>query len=181
MDKLEKKYIHDELTVDELEELKQKVNSSDDETVGKNIQELWDSRSFDYSHVPEENIDEIRENLNKVVKLQAHHHKLNILFRVAAIAAAVIVPLLLISTVYFYSESKVVANNDVIMTTAKGEHASITLPDGSTLTLNEKSRLSYSPENFNKGNRNVSLDGEAYFKVAKDAKHPFDIITNKAL
>lgn len=51
--------------------------------------------------------------------------------------------------------------------TRAGEHASIVLPDGSTVFLNGASTLSY-PAFFDKHERKVSLKGEAYFEVKKD-------------
>ena len=52
-----------------------------------------------------------------------------------------------------------------------------TLPDGSTITLNKKSSLSY-PEKFKGDNRKVTLKGEAFFNVAPDKKKPFIISVN---
>ncbi|MEJ0082006.1 MAG: FecR domain-containing protein [Puia sp.] len=44
--------------------------------------------------------------------------------------------------------------------------------------LNASSSLKY-PEIFNDSVRRVELDGEAYFEVAKDAKHPFIVMAGK--
>lgn len=46
------------------------------------------------------------------------------------------------------------------------------LSDGTLVHLNYNSRLIY-PEKFGRGDRNVILDGEAYFMVAKDRSRPF--------
>ncbi len=56
--------------------------------------------------------------------------------------------------------------------TENGQKSSITLPDGSTIHLNSGSRIIYS-SNFNKKDRNIELDGEAYFEVAKNTRLPF--------
>ena len=52
----------------------------------------------------------------------------------------------------------------------------IQLPDGSKVTLNRHSQLSY-PETFNK-ERIVKLNGEAYFEVAKNKDLPFVVKAN---
>lgn len=52
------------------------------------------------------------------------------------------------------------------------EVRTIQLPDGSEVTLNHFSSLTY-PERFRQANREVTLNGEAYFEVAKDPRHPF--------
>jgi ferric-dicitrate binding protein FerR (iron transport regulator) len=49
----------------------------------------------------------------------------------------------------------------------------ITLSDGTRVTLNRNSTLSYNE------NREAMLSGEAYFKVAKDSEHPFVIHSDK--
>jgi ferric-dicitrate binding protein FerR (iron transport regulator) len=48
----------------------------------------------------------------------------------------------------------------------RGEKSLLLLPDGSKVWVNSESSLSY-PANFMDGNRNVKLNGEAYFEVAK--------------
>lgn len=48
----------------------------------------------------------------------------------------------------------------------------ITLPDRTKVTLNRYSSLTY-PDRFKGENREVQLQGEAYFEVEKDARHPF--------
>lgn len=55
----------------------------------------------------------------------------------------------------------------------------ISLPDGSKISLNRNSQLTYR-ENFGKKNRNVKLTGEAFFEIAPDASKPFIIDAGKA-
>ena len=52
----------------------------------------------------------------------------------------------------------------------------VTLDDGSLVHLNYNTRLIY-PEKFGRGDRNVILEGEAYFMVAKDKSRPFIVHT----
>ncbi len=55
------------------------------------------------------------------------------------------------------------------------EHKSnFTLEDGTVITLNKNSRLSYC-DKYGKSNRDVKLEGEAYFEVAKDSGKPFQV------
>ena len=51
-----------------------------------------------------------------------------------------------------------------------------TLPDGSVITLNKRSVLSY-PKQFSGNTRTVNLEGEAFFSVAPDKAKPFIIHT----
>ncbi len=57
-----------------------------------------------------------------------------------------------------------------------GQKAQVTLTDGTKIWLSSKTTLRY-PSNFGQANRNVMLDGEAYFEVAKNKKLPFVVQT----
>jgi len=56
--------------------------------------------------------------------------------------------------------------------TPRGGIYQITLPDGTQAWLNASSSITY-PTRFSGTKRNVSISGEIYFEVAKDASHPF--------
>ncbi|HWZ58773.1 MAG TPA: FecR domain-containing protein, partial [Gemmatimonadaceae bacterium] len=56
------------------------------------------------------------------------------------------------------------------------ERTTVTLDDGTRLTLAPASRLRV-PENFGRVDREVMLDGEAAFVVRHDAAHPFEVRT----
>lgn len=55
----------------------------------------------------------------------------------------------------------------------------VSLPDGSRVTLNAHSTLSY-PENFEGDLRSVSLTGEAFFDIERDTAKPFIISAGNA-
>lgn len=59
-----------------------------------------------------------------------------------------------------------------------GQRAQITLADGTRVWLNAKSTLTYA-SNFGRAERNVSLEGEAFFEVAKNKGIPFYVHTEK--
>jgi len=85
-------------------------------------------------------------------------------------AAILILPLLVVS-VWLMMNRQPEASK-MILATAKGEHTHIFLPDGSEVWLNVDSKLEYSTA-YNATNRELKLVGEAFFKVAKDKRHPF--------
>ena len=62
------------------------------------------------------------------------------------------------------------------ITTKHDKEFWLTLEDGTLVHLNYNTRLIY-PEKFGRGDRNVILDGEAYFMVAKDKSRPFIVHT----
>jgi ferric-dicitrate binding protein FerR (iron transport regulator) len=87
----------------------------------------------------------------------------NPVFRVAA---ALLAGLVLSYSSWFIFQSlkfeKLIAGNEVIQRS---------LPDGSQITLNKNSKLVY-PRKFNE-NRNLRLEGEAFFEVVSDKANPF--------
>jgi transmembrane sensor len=63
------------------------------------------------------------------------------------------------------------AHNEEVLARA-GTRTKMVLPDGTQVWLNSNSRLKYNNE-FNDSNREVILEGEAYFDVTKEARFPF--------
>lgn len=93
-----------------------------------------------------------------------------------SIAASLIV-LFSVTTYYFISapvtSQEIVDSNElVVKTNPAGQKLKVFLPDGSIVWLNSESSISYEKE-FNIDYRNVTLHGEAYFEVNKDANRPF--------
>lgn len=62
--------------------------------------------------------------------------------------------------------------------TISREKCKVTLADGTTVMLNSKTSLKY-PLEFNGKNREVYLNGEAFFDVKKDHQHPFIVHAGK--
>ena len=59
-----------------------------------------------------------------------------------------------------------------------GMLSTITLPDGSKVILNAGTTITY-PNAFVSKNREVEINGEAFFEVAHDAEHPFIVKANQ--
>jgi transmembrane sensor len=76
---------------------------------------------------------------------------------------------------YNASNASVVTYNT--MATPKGRQFSIQLPDGSKAWLNAASSITY-PTAFIGDERPVSITGEVYFEVVKDASRPFKVKVN---
>lgn len=75
------------------------------------------------------------------------------------------------------------ANNNTVafntMSTPRGRHFQVTLPDGTNVWLNAASSIRY-PVAFAGDLRKVFVSGEAYFEVAKNEKMPFVVeVSNK--
>lgn len=70
------------------------------------------------------------------------------------------------------------SNLNILSTSQKG-YISIRLSDSSKVSLNGLSSIKY-PNEFNKDQRVVYLEGEAYFDIKKDDKKPFIVKTHTA-
>lgn len=88
--------------------------------------------------------------------------------RIAALLAVVAIVTWLMMTV-LGNKTITVASHQAVLAS--------TLPDGSVVTLNKNAVLSYAGK-FKGNERNVSLQGEAFFAVAPDKKKPFVIHVN---
>lgn len=63
------------------------------------------------------------------------------------------------------------------LSTAVGETYSVILPDKSKVWLNAASSIKYPASFSGSAKREIQLDGEAYFEIAKDKSHPFVVKT----
>lgn len=91
------------------------------------------------------------------------------IMRYAAVVAAIC-----ITAIVTYVVAGSGKGSETILITAKGSTGQFTLPDGTNVRLNSDTRLIYDPESFMAdGKRRVSIEGEAFFDVTKDAEHPF--------
>ncbi len=118
---------------------------------------------------------------NEILKSQKPVQKfIRIYMRAAAI---LLLPLLIAGGLvfnYLSIDHKPIADRLVSSTiyAPLGARVSFNLPDGSTGMLNSGSKLSYSLP-FN-NNRQVRLEGEAWFEVNRDEDHPFEISTGNS-
>lgn len=91
-------------------------------------------------------------------------------------AAAVLIPILIAGGAALFlldGERSAPTAEDTVLAMAAGESRTFSLPDGSTVALEENSTLVYNDDFAI--NREVELDGEAFFIVAHDATHPFSV------
>lgn len=73
-------------------------------------------------------------------------------------------------------KGKQLADKMLCIATSRGMDFEVTLADGTKVWLNAESRLTF-PEQFRSDRREVTVEGEAFFEVAKDATRPFLVHT----
>lgn len=107
-------------------------------------------------------------NLQAILDRRAIQPKVRRLNPLAKILKAVAIAAVVIAAYFF------VTNLDTKITTQVAQKEEFQLPDGSEVSLNSDSRIVYNKKDWGT-NRNLSLEGEAYFKVAKGEK--FSVVT----
>lgn len=108
------------------------------------------------------------ENVLKTIKTTKKHstHWVKPFMRVAAILA-------ICFSLYYYTTTI-----DTRITTEFAQKTTIELPDASSVSLNAKSLLAFNKNSW-KNKREVTLEGEAFFKVAKGSS--FHVLTESGI
>lgn len=161
-DYLIKKWLSGELTESERKDFK-KLDDYD-----LNLEILENARHFKASHFSAvSSYDDFKKNLKiknaPVIKLNSY----KVLFRIAA--------LLVISVSVYFA---FFFNTLTTIHTLASNKTTFELPDASTVVLNSESKVRFSKSKWS-AKREVSLEGEAFFKVAKGSK--FDVLTSGGL
>lgn len=94
-------------------------------------------------------------------------------WRIGYYCSGMAASLLLCLGIYLYREMREEQAWQHIATA--GEVVEHWLPDSTLVTLSPHSALRYRPDAFLKGERTVGMSGKAYFRVRRDAAHPFNV------
>lgn len=123
-------------------------------------------------------IDRVIDRMESPLQLRASLKR----WRVWGSVAAAVIVMLLVSTVWLATRPTMLYSSDSFaskVVTAKGERATVVLPDGSEVTLNQCSTLSYQSSIATDSVRVVDLSGEAYFKVEHADHQQFSVNTGE--
>lgn len=165
------KYRNETITPEELAELREKLSKITKKDLDSAMLSDWkDVMKMDYDECPgkEETLDVIHV-LNK--QKRTNRIKLAISVCAACILTVVISGVILLAIGVLPTSS----DRNFEVSTAVDEMASVTLPDNSQVKLNSESQLTYiAPSRKNKS-RDIEFEGEGYFKIYPDTKHPFVI------
>lgn len=99
--------------------------------------------------------------------------------QVLRIAAVVILMVATTITIRFLAKDNARTDLTAVATTITERNRVINLPDGSVVTLNRNSELSF-PEGFDDDSRKVELRGEAFFNIVPDPSLPFIVDAGNA-
>lgn len=134
------------------------------------LKNLWVISGFDH---PE------KVSIPKLILPSAKHITLKKnLFRSVLKYAAVFILAFSLGSLSLYflnkSERRELSSTYNTIIVPYGERSQISLYDGTKVWLNSGTKLRY-PVVFSRNTREVFIEGEAYFDVAKDTKHPFEV------
>jgi ferric-dicitrate binding protein FerR (iron transport regulator) len=168
-----------EATAEELQELESML-AADGKALSryKLLQQFWNRHDAVSQQAVEDALSNMLGKLNLVptaLVIQPSNRKL---WRRLSAAAAVIIAIGALTLWYMSGSSKQAAANPlanlVEKHNARGTKSTIELNDGSKIWLNADSKIQY-PEVFTGNTREVYLNGEAFFEVAKNPSRPFII------
>jgi len=146
-------------------------------------QELIQYLEKSWQNSESEPVDLQFEQIRAKIRTASNLSKTKRLFIVLSKAAAILFIPILAAALYFYLTQSF-SEELLTLSTQKGEHTNVILPDGSKVWLNVDTKLSY-PVNYGIKSRDLELEGEAYFEVEKNEELPFEItagnVTTKAL
>jgi len=166
-----------EATPDEKKEIEEWLGqSAENRKLYADLREIWLSTgtesNTDNYHL-EDAIQKFRNQINSEKYQLKNQFNLQQFLKYAA---ALILILALPFSYYIGNRNAKPDNSTTTISCAFGDKSSIVLPDSSRVWLNSGSKLTFNSD-FKSGARNVTLEGEAFFMVLKDKKHPFRVKT----
>jgi len=164
---------------EEFEELMQLMQANEhDEAIRESMRKYFGS--LDSEVISEVHIDE-QGDMHQEGEPVFERKKKPLRLRNALLAACGLLPVCIAGYLYYSRpapvSSTVEAKTISQIHTPAGSKTSVVLPDGTEVWLNSFSTLTYTTAAFNSGRREVSLVGEAMFKVKHDPLHRFVVHT----
>ncbi|MCK9509548.1 MAG: FecR family protein [Pigmentiphaga sp.] len=175
MQDLLNKYISNRLSNKESVALRSLINTATDKELEPYLLELWKKETG--QAVEQDILNELKCRIDQVNARTTRNFN-KTWRKLAGIAAAVLLPLFATFLYVMIEKAPVHSTNDMTVYVGSGERSTVILPDGTKINLNSETLLTYDTHSFNRKLREIRLDGEAYFQVAKNKKKPFVIQTN---
>jgi transmembrane sensor len=166
-----------EATEEEISELNELLKS---DVYQKQMTMLLSDPSVSQAYDDEITDDRKRILLAKVSKQmqRAGHPRIRpLIYRPRIVSAAAAIVVLVALTYFWRSNSQNAASPLELSSVQVIDKRFVKLPDGTSVTLNKGSTITYNSETFGKANREVSLTGEAYFDVTHMPDKPFIVKT----
>ena len=168
----------DPVREEQIEQLYQIWKESGEFPYAINTDQSWDRLSVSMDEMEHSNLQSVGQK-GKLVRLQRSEklRKAGVgLRRAVLVAAAVLITLTagLLTYQQYHNviEPAITEQQHRVIMTRDGERASYLLSDGTRVMLHAGSRIEI-PENYNEENRELYLEGEAFFETAHNPEKPF--------
>jgi len=150
----------------EFEELRLRSNEIDDDELANAIYEDW----MAYTDADSDD-EEARQRIYFRIASKYFNRRPSLLSKVLRVAAVIVIPLMVGVGAFLFMEHINSASSEVanaVVSTGRGERATLKMPDGSTVSLNGNSSIEYALADFgDKASRRVRFSGEGLFNIAK--------------
>lgn len=139
------------------------------------------------TNLSEINLNHVLDHIHHIIRIKENENRKSFIRRFTRLyvrlAAVLLIPLMVAGGILIFKRNvnvKADYQQQVSSTiyAPKGSRVSFNLPDGSSGMLNSGSKLTYQMP-F-KENRQLRLEGEAWFDVFRDGKHPFEILAGSS-
>lgn len=170
-----RKYHANEISLEELEELRSMVDAASHEELHAVLNNHWEEYD-EYLPLSQDKKDALyrkiqpRKKAPLIVSMKRYwlHIAASLLFLLASSTTALF---------YMqYQEMQEIAEQNIVINSGDYGSSSVLLPDGTKVRLNAKSSLSYQRD-FGQVDRRVKLSGEGYFEVKRNEEKQFVVNT----
>jgi len=173
-----------EITLLEQQELTMLINNNESYALLARSFDVLDTASIDVAEIDEKDFEtrwsSLQAKLPKDEISRKGEYKSRKSFRLIryGLAAACILAVVIMGILFIRQQnSMLLPGEENIVATQRGSKSYTVLPDGTQVWLNADTKISYG-KSFGAGSREVTLTGEAYFDVIKDASKPFIVHTD---
>ena len=191
------KFLRNECTQEEEQEVYKYFLNSKEASIEGISKSVWDNTEDNTeiesgkSRLFQEIVNEIRNEKevpviamrqNVVDFSESSEKKVAISKKWLSVAAVVLIAMGISYTLFDINppvEPPTVAVSTIEKVNSSGHRSKIVMRDGTKIFLNAESKISYSDEKYGVELREIYLEGEAYFEVAKNADVPFIVKTKK--
>ncbi|MDN5214998.1 FecR domain-containing protein [Fulvivirgaceae bacterium BMA12] len=164
------RFLKDQCSPEEVKELyayiKEKSVSSELDPL---LEDVW-SKIETYPTLDDDHRRYLLKKIKSRTEKEKSGRRWRLPLKIAAVASVVVVAVIL-SMPKAVRQAKT-DTDTITKTTQPGQRALYILPDGSSVSLNAGSAITF-PKKFDNNNRAVVLEGEAFFDIVRNPKQPF--------
>ncbi len=173
MKQLIEKYRTNSLSHDDIERARQLLGTLSDDDLAAYMNDDWEGFECNDAPSPADKASRLAV-WGRITGHVAARRPWRVAARIAAVA---LIAILATTTLWLHNTNRDLKAIEIATTTGSNERTTLQLPDGSTVSLNSHSNITYRVDGFTGRERLVNFDGEGYFDIAGLNGKPFIIDT----